>query len=431
MKVNTMKFFTLLTFMFLSSTFSVLSAQYEDVFFEDYVYTTNIKSVQFHPAGEPLMPPIVNLNDPRGFAFSFDDTDNVQRDYSYEILHLNKDWTEISSLEILEYIDGFQNEEIDESNPSINTFVPYINYSLDLPNDDLSWLISGNYLLIVYEGNEEDDRLPVITRRFMVVDRQVNVITKQRRPREVSRIRTHQEFDVFVNYEDFNIIDPARNITVEIMQNGRSDLSIKNMKPLVVIGNIMTIDNTGLISFPANKEYRQFDIRSLDYPGIGVNSIDLKSFGTDVLLDLGAKRNSEIYLSAQDANGRFVIENKDVGSDDLHGDYANVIFSLKSSELDEDIYVMGNFTDYQPDEMYRMIYDEARGIYLCEIDLKQGYYNYFFGTEKDSLLDPTPLEGSWNETENDYQVLVYLREPGDRYDRLIGFHMFNSNINSF
>ena len=92
---------------------------------------------------------------------------------------------------------------------------------------------------------------------------------------------------------------------------------------------------------------------------------------------------------------------------------------------------MGNFTDYQPDEMYRMIYDEARGIYLCEIDLKQGYYNYFFGTEKDSLLDPTPLEGSWNETENDYQVLVYLREPGDRYDRLIGFHMFNSNINSF
>lgn len=431
MKVINMNIMRLLALILCVNACSQLNAQYEDIFFEDYVYTTNIKSVQFYPMGEPLMPPVLNLNDTRGFVFSFDDMDNIQRDYSYEILHLNKDWTEVSNLEVLEYIDGFQNEEIDESNPSINTFVPYINYTLALPNDDLNWSLSGNYLLIVYEGNEEDERLPVITRRFMIVDRQVNVVAKQRRPNSVSKIRTNHEFDLFVNFEDFSILDPMTNISVEVMQNSRSDHSLKNLKPLIVIGNVMTIDNTGLISFPAYKEFRQFDIRSLDYPGIGVHSIDLKSFGTDVLLDLGKRRNSEVYLNSKDANGRFVIENKDVGSDNLHGDYAKVIFSLQTPKLEEEVYVMGSFTDYQADEMYRMIYDYSKEIYLCEVDLKQGYYNYFFGIEKDGKLDPMNLEGSWNETENDYQVFVYLREPGDRYDRLIGFSMINSNAISF
>ncbi|MDZ7845871.1 MAG: hypothetical protein U5L96_03315 [Owenweeksia sp.] len=33
----------------------------------------------------------------------------------------------------------------------------------------------------------------------------------------------------------------------------------------------------------------------------------------------------------------------------------------------------------------------------------------------------TEIEGSHWETENDYQILVYNRQVGKRYDRLIGF----------
>ena len=37
------------------------------------------------------------------------------------------------------------------------------------------------------------------------------------------------------------------------------------------------------------------------------------------------------------------------------------------------------------------------------------------------------MEVSWNETENEYQALVYYRGLGDIYDRVIGFSVYNTN----
>jgi hypothetical protein len=36
------------------------------------------------------------------------------------------------------------------------------------------------------------------------------------------------------------------------------------------------------------------------------------------------------------------------------------------------------------------------------------------------------FEGSHVETENNYQILVYYRKPGGRWDELIGFTQLNS-----
>lgn len=416
---------------------NIASAQYEDIILEDYVYVTNIKSVLFHPTGNPLDPPVAFLGNRQAFFFSFDDMDNVQKEYSYEIVHCNRDWTAFTDMERLEYIDGFLNEEIDDANFSINTFVPYINYKTNLPNQDLSWTISGNYLLIVYEGTDVDDRLPVITRRFMIVDKKVNIQTNPRKPLDVSKYRTHHEFDLWVTNKDFPIINPRNTVSVSVLQNYRWDTAIEGLEPKFTVGTKMTIDNTGLISFPAFKEFRAADLRSLDYVANGVNSIDLGSYGTDVLLELGKPRQNTYYTTVPDANGAFVVANKDqpptnsgsrrVEGDNYQGDYANVIFTLESPKLDEEVYVAGRFTDWKPDEMYRMRYYDDREVYISEIQLKQGYYNFFYAAEQDGFLNPQLIEGSWADAENDYQVLVYLREPADRYDRLVGYLQFNSN----
>ena len=415
-------------FLFLSLfSLSHVFAQYEEITMDDYVYVTNIKSVSFFPSGNPLEPPIVYLGNSQQLFLSFDDLDNEQKEFSYEIVHCNKDWSAFTDMERLEYIDGFQNEEIDDDAFSVNTFVPYINYQLPLPNPDLAWTISGNYLLIVYEGMDLEDRIPVITRRFMVVDKQVNVIQNGRRPRDVSKLRTHHEFDLFVNNKDFPVIDPRNNVYVTILQNYRWDSAINNLNPKFTVGDKMTIDNTGKVSFPAYKEFRPIDIRTLDFTSNGVNSIDLNDYGTDVLLDLGKPRRDAYYTTVPDANGQFVIQNKDQGNDRVGGDYANVIFTLQSRELEEEVYVAGRFTDWKPDEMYRMRYDANRETYIAEVKLKQGFYDFFYAVDIDGKLDPAPIEGSWADAENMYQVLVYLQEPGGRYDRLVGYLNFNSN----
>jgi hypothetical protein len=404
-----------------------LFAQYEEIFFEDYVYVTNIKSAKINPFGNPLAPPVVYLGNSQRLIISFDDLDNEQKDYSYEMVHCNKDWTP-STLDRIEYLDGFANEEIVNSNFSVNTFVPYINYQLSLPNSDITWNISGNYLLIIYEGDDVDDRVPVITKRFMVVDKKVNVSIRNRRPLEVTKLKTHYEFDLFVSNKNFKILDFRNNLSVTVLQNYRWDAAISDLKPKFSVGDQMTIDNTGKVSFPALKEFRSADIRSLDFIAIGIESIDLQAYGTDVLLDLGKPRGDSYYSTEPDANGQYVIQNKDLGNDNTGGDYANVIFTLESYERDEDVYVVGAFTDWKMDEMYKMRYYEDQKVYVAEVLLKQGYYNFFYGINDNGELNIREIEGSWSDTENDYQIFVYLREPGERYDRIVGYYTFNSNF---
>ena len=76
-----------------------------------------------------------------------------------------------------------------------------------------------------------------------------------------------------------------------------------------------------------------------------------------------------------------------------------------------------------------MSYDTLNNTYEQEVLLKQGYYNYMYCVVKDGAKnkgDLTTYEGSFFETENDYSILVYYRNPTLFYDELIGIKTFNS-----
>jgi hypothetical protein len=75
-----------------------------------------------------------------------------------------------------------------------------------------------------------------------------------------------------------------------------------------------------------------------------------------------------------------------------------------------------------------MTYNEHNKQYECTMLLKQGWYNYEIAFVKngDSKATTTMFEGSHYETENDYVVLVYYRNPRDRYDRVIGTGIANT-----
>ena len=70
-----------------------------------------------------------------------------------------------------------------------------------------------------------------------------------------------------------------------------------------------------------------------------------------------------------------------------------------------------------------MEYNEERGEYEAAILLKQGYYGYQFRQEDGSTARTM---GDFYETENEYIVLVYYREQGSRYDRLVGYSRVHS-----
>lgn len=397
----------------------------DDINFTDDVYLDYIKSVKFHHSGLFTSLPIIDLGSNGRLILSFDDIEAGDKDYTYRIIHCDKNW-QPSNLDEYDYINGFNDEEIQTIDYSRGTFVNYTHYELSLPNDDVEWTISGNYILAVYE--DEYDTVPAITRRFMVVEPLVTVLAQIERPMNVTKIRTHHEIDVEINFEDFRIVNPMSEIELTILQNSRWETAMTNIKPRFVRGDIINFEYVDKLNFAAGKEFRIVDLRSTRYRGENVHSIDRNARGIDMLLYLDQDRRYRNYHSYDDINGQFVIESADDRNADLQGEYMNVYFALSRDNpiLEGDVYVVGAFNDWKMTEDNRLEYDSFRKIYSKDIFLKQGFYDYSYVVKTDDSVDHEALEGNSFETENDYTILAYLSEFGARYDRLIGLANLNS-----
>jgi hypothetical protein len=390
----------------------------QDYYYEDFVYVESIKSVKLNKYGNPVDPPIVRLGSTEKIMLSFDDLDAVDKRYTYRIIHCNRNW-QPSEIDELEYLDGFNGEEIRDSYHSVSTKVDYVHYDLVLPNEYLKWTISGNFLLIVYD--EED--YPVITKRFLVVNPKISIGADFINPKKTSLLKTHQSLDITVSHEDYYIRDPLNEVTVTVLQNFKWFDAIYNRKPKNNIGSTLSFDPFEPFTFPAHKNFRNFDIRSLTYTSRYVYSIKANQYRIDVLLEKDRKRTYSNFISENDSGGNFVPGNSDSQFGIRAAEYVNVGFTLESPlELEQnDVYIIGGFSDWQLYDSNRMDYLEDSGYYSADLLLKQGYYDYLYAlVDRDGQIDLSALEGDWYETDNTYYVLVYLREFGSYYDELVG-----------
>ncbi len=403
-----------------------LSSQ-DDLIYDDFVYMPHIKSVKFHHVGLLTSTPILDLNSRGQLILRFDDILGGDIDYNYKIIHCDKDWNQ-SQLDELEYISGFNDEEIDTWSYSNGTQIDYTQYELRIPNEDVQPTLSGNYLLVVYEDDTKD---LILSRRFMVVEGQVKVEAEVRRAAVANKIKSHHQITLSINFEDYDIPNPQREVFISILQNGRWDNAINNVQPIFVSGFNMQFDIANRLIFGGGKEFRFADLRSIRYPGYGVNSIDRHKDHIDVLLALDKSRYNSLLFDYDDLNGNFVIENKDQSDDELTGQYVDTHFTLldKNPNLQDDVYVIGKFTDWQCLSENRLVYDTTYQSYIGSLLLKQGYYDYqYVRKNKEGVIDYDHYEGNLFDTENDYMILVYYRSFNNRYDRLIGARVISSQF---
>ena len=98
-----------------------------------------------------------------------------------------------------------------------------------------------------------------------------------------------------------------------------------------------------------------------------------------------------------------------------------VHFRLKVPRLQGEVYLNGVWTydQFAPD--YRLTWNEEDQCYESQQLLKQGYYSYQYLLRRtDGHTVHVPQEGNFFQTENSYTALVYYRQTGGRYDRLVG-----------
>ena len=90
---------------------------------------------------------------------------------------------------------------------------------------------------------------------------------------------------------------------------------------------------------------------------------------------------------------------------------------------------MGAINNWSFDDRNRMNYDPKLGGYLCQLLLKQGYYNFLFVTaDRETGLVSTELtEGNHWETNNLYRLYFYYFNANKGYDELIGHTTISSH----
>jgi len=111
-------------------------------YYDNEVLADYIASVEFQHEAVRLSLPIIDLGKPGRLRLDFDDTEGGFKNYTYRLVHCNKDW-QPSALDETEYLDGFNGEELPGFGYSSNKYSEYTHYDLTLPNDDVTWMISG------------------------------------------------------------------------------------------------------------------------------------------------------------------------------------------------------------------------------------------------------------------------------------------------
>lgn len=419
--------FTILTMIGFSGTNAQPASNDQNVFLNQ-IFNDKIKTVQIYREGWNLSYPVLKLNSPEKLALHFDIINDQSENYYYKFIHCDKDWKK-SNLFERDYINGQTENPVEEYEPSFNTTTSYYHYKVSIPNDRVELTLSGNYIIVIYPAERPEE--PVLTQRFMITEDVVSINVTTHRPMMTQDNNNSQQVDFTINKIGNSIIDPYRNIYAFILQNGRWDNAKKNLKPEFYSNNELKYNSLSDKNiFSGGNEFRYFDIKSLRYQTEYVRSIDYASPGFNVFLFPSESREFKPYFYNQDFNGKYYIAIQEGRKFDTDADYVNVFFTLLSKQkiAGGDIYVSGALNNWTFNGTNRMTYNSEKGQYECTMLLKQGYYNYEYAFLRDGTTDGTAsvFEGSHYETENDYLILEYYRNPQDRYDRLIGIGFANS-----
>jgi len=269
---------------------------------------------------------------------------------------------------------------------------------------------------------------------MLVLDVKSSITGTVMQPYSGTLFRTHQKLQVAVNLNpELNVFN-QNDVKVALLQNYAWPTAVYLERPNIYRGNYFEYTDERTNSFPAGKEWRWIDLRSIRLMSDRMQRIDKQPTRTDVYVKPDNERKQQNYYYYRDMNGFYSIETTDHVNPFWQSDYVYTHFTFfppgNQQYPERDIYLYGEFTNYATDENSKMEFNAEKGAYEKTMLLKQGVYDYSYVTVPVKKPDEQPsfdnTEGNYPSTENVYLVLVYYRPFGGRSDELIGFARLNS-----
>ena len=406
-----------------------LTAQDEEYFdpnylrYENRIYDEYIQTVQLFRKGWNEAFPVIDLNGEDVLHLTFDDLNDNLRNLGYTFIHCSSEW-EPSDLMKIEYLNGINDNTVETYGFSATMYQPYVKYDLTFPNRDVSFTKSGNYVLVVYDMDNDNEIL--LSWRFFVAEYYTMITPQIKRPTQAKYRMNSHEVDFTISQTQINLVQPFSTLKVVVTQNQNWKGAITDLKPKFINGTKLIYDFDEENVFPAGNQFRTVDIRNINYNSLTTSHIATVNDTLNAYLFPEDSRSSKVFLTTPDINGHFYLKNDDVRFDsDLEMEYMKVHFKLEypAKLFKADIYIYGQMTGWNFMEKYRMKWNDQKGRYENNLYLKQGYYNYLYMYKpQDGEPDVAIIEGSHSEADNEYSFFVYYTEPGQVYNRLIGYN---------
>jgi hypothetical protein len=377
-----------------------------------------IQTLRVSVAGHWDSAPVIDLNSDQQIEIIFDALGAAPGYYTYRIFHCNADWTP-SQLTEGEYLAGLQNHPVDDYASSFNTKMDYVNYRLLVPNDNISFRVSGNYVVQIVSG--ESGRA-VLNACFSVVEPQAGIRMFVSAITDKGSNSKYQAVSLEVNYGN-DIRTPVQELKVYVLQNNRFDNAAADVKPLNVQNRKAFYDHQSALIFDAGNEYRSFEMTTTRSVGLNIEAVEYYSPYYHTILRPDPMRSNRAYLFQEDINGRVFIRNNNAEDPNTEADYQFVHFYLPCEKpFSENVYILSEAFNNLLDSRSQMEYNERDKGYLKTVLLKEGYYNYMYVTQKEASAPASTaqIEGNYYQTENEYRAMIYSRTMGVRYDKLIG-----------
>lgn len=403
-----------------------LQAQDFDLPCANLDYKEAVQTVLLFADGNQNKEPVIPLGKmTHRLNLSFDLLGSDGEVLNYTFIHCTHDWSP-SQLQRNHYSVGFDYGRIDDYSFSRNTLIDYVHYELNFPEEDMMPLLSGNYLLIVYGDDLSEENL-YFTRRFMILDEKVSIdASVPRYCDDLALSDTHQQLDVTVSMPNIMTSNIQQYGHLTIRQNGRWDNASIGLKPTFIYPDYLSYEHNPLTVFEGANQFRRVNFSDFYFNSENIARI----YETDdyyvVDYNICESRASKPYITYEDIYGeKYIYVSDDTKETATEADYAwlNLFLRWPDPLLNEDLYVMGAINDWMFNDRNRMNYNHELGGYLCQLLLKQGYYNFMFVTadrHSDAVSTDLTAGNHWD-TNNLYRLYFYFYNAVKGYDELVGY----------
>ncbi len=397
-------------------------------FAKHQVLSPDIKSLQVVVNDNWLQMPVMELGSDDVLNIAFDEMSHQFHRYIAHLEHCEVDWSPSEEIFENDWLEGFNDIPLDDYEKSLNTTVLYTHYKIQFPNDQCRLKMSGNYRLHILD--EDNNNEEVLIAEFRVVENRMDVGLGVTVNTDLGLNGRYQQVAMTLNYNGLSVAFPEEQLQTFVMQNGREDNRKENVEPNYQTPKGLRWEHNRQLIFDAGNEYHKFEVLDPTHITMGLEQVwwDEEEGRYHAMPFVCEPRRN--YLYDEDANGAFYIRNSDNYENDRLSDYVYVHYKLlPMRKYDSPLIIDGDWTT-EDGENYMMSYQEEDQSYHAVVLQKMGYYNYqLLMLDADGITHPVPDEGSFYQTENCYQALVYYKGTGERTWRLVGYQEIKFRAN--